>query len=713
MPTSPDRAAAVQRVLAPRSVAVFGASDDRAKFGGRILHYLLKGGYAGRVVPINPHRSTVGGLPAVADIRQAGAIDVAILAVPAGMIEGSIAACAEAGVGACVIVTAGFAEVGEAGEALQQRVVRLANEAGMRLVGPNCMGVIHSHHRMALTSSLVMDRWDLVPGGVALVSQSGALMVSMYDRARAGGIDFSVCVSIGNQCDLEICDFFEHLVHDPQTRVITMYVEGLVDAPRFARLAGLARDAGKAVLVTKTGRSDAGMRAARSHTASLAGSYRVLEAVCAEQGVTLCNDPDGMLQLAAVLDRFGLPAAAGIGMISPSGGGIGIAVDRLADLGLQLPELDPPARAQLEKYMNPSHAFNPVDLGNRSEPTLESLQGIVEAVGGTAAVGLLFIILTTSPNYEEVTRRLAGAVLASGKAALFLVTPGPAADECRAILRQLRVPYVDRMDDAIRVVGHYVALAARRRPRPVGARPAGLPAPGDACALLPAQGCMNEAEVKRLLASYGVPVAREALCSTPEAAVAAAQAIGYPVALKAVATELVHKSDIGAVRLGIRDAGALCDAWRQVESALARHLPGASLTGCLVTEMVEAQAELIVGSLYDAQFGPMVLVGFGGVTVELSPDVVLAPAPIGEAAALGLLQRLRQWPLLDGYRGRPRADVLQIADVASKVSWLAADLGGRLRELDVNPLMVRARDGSPVAVDARVALAPPGAAREQ
>ena len=293
-------------------------------------------------------------------------------------------------------------------------------------------------------------------------------------------------------------------------------------------------------------------------------------------------------------------------------------------------------------------------------------------------------------------------MLAGGKAVLFLVTPGPAAEGCRAVLQELGVPFVNRMDDAIRVLNLYMPLAGRRDPvRAPARRPAGLPAVAASRAAVPAGNRLNEVQVKSLLAQYGVPVARESYCTTADAAVAAAEAIGYPVVLKAVSADVVHKSDIGAVHLGIADPAGVRAAWTSIAAAVAAHRPEARLTGCLVSEMVPAQSELIVGSLYDDQFGAAVLVGFGGVTVELFADTQLALAPIDSLAALELLGRLRQFPLLQGYRGRPPADIEAIALSVSRISWLAADLGERLLELDVNPLLIRLHDGSPVAVDAR------------
>jgi acetyl-CoA synthetase (ADP-forming) len=693
----------IARIVAPQSIAVLGASDDLKKFGGRIIHYVTRNGYRGRVVPVNPRRAEIAGLPAVARIGDAGPVDVAILALPADMVEQAIAECAAAGVGACVIVSAGFAELGAEGLARQQRLVRSAREAGMRIVGPNCMGIINPHHRMALTSSLVVQQGVLVPGNIGLISQSGALMVSMYDRACREQIRFSACLSLGNQCDLEICDFFEYMIDDPATRVITMYVEGFVDTQRFAALARRAQQAGKPVLLTKTGRTQAGAEAARSHTASLAGNYAALLALCEATDVTVVDDPDGMLQLAAMHARFGRCTAPGVGLISPSGGAIGIGVDRLADVGLRLGQLDAAAQQLLATVMNPSHAFNPVDLGNRTAEDMGQLRTIVQAYTQASDIGVLFVVLTTSPHFEQVTQALGEAMAQQGgKPVLFLVTPGGVADNCRMLLQDLGLPYVDRMDDAVRILRHYLPRSDALPRMASSQRPAGLPAPQASAQLLGPSP--SEPQVKALLRTYGVPLAAERLCATAGEALAAARDIGFPVVLKAVSAQLVHKSDVGAVKLRLQDEAAVRRAWSEIAEALARHVPGAVLDGCLVAEMVSAQTELIVGVVNDVQFGPMVMVGFGGVTVELVPDTQLAVAPLDVVQAKALLRRLKQWPLLDGYRGMRKADVQAVAQVVSRVSWLAADLRDTLAELDINPLLIRAADGQPVGVDARAAM---------
>lgn len=698
---SPPRLS-IERIVSPTSIAVLGASDDLKKFGGRIIHYVMRNGYRGRVVPVNPRRAEVAGLPAVPSIKDAGSIDVAILALPAELAESAIRDCAAAGVGACVIVSAGFAELGADGAARQDRILEIAREAGMRLVGPNCMGIINPTHRMALTSSIVVEQGELAPGNIGLISQSGALMVSMYDRARREQIRFSACISLGNQCDLEICDFFEYMIDDPATEVITMYVEGFVDTQRFAELARRAQQVGKPVLLTKTGRTAAGAEAARSHTASLAGNYKALEALCEATGVTLVDDPDGMLQIARMHATFGPCKSPGVGLISPSGGAIGIAVDRLSDVGMRLGQLDDVAQGLLASVMNPSHAFNPVDLGNRTSDDMAQLRTIVQAYNHAPDVGMTLVILTTSPHFEQVTLALARAATQPGsKPVLFLVTPGAVADNCRLMLQDLGVPYVDRMDEAIRILEHYVPRSNVLSSAVRTERPAGLPRVLDTLERLGRQP--REPDVKSVLQSYGIPVAQEHFCASVDEAVDAAERIGYPVVVKAVSAQLVHKSDIDAVKLNLTNAAEVRQAWAHIESALSYYDVDAALDGCLVAEMVTAQTELIVGTVNDAQFGPMIMVGFGGVTVELVPDTQLATAPVDAHQALQLLQRLKQWPLLEGYRGRNKADVNAVAEIVSRTSWLAVDLQGELAELDINPLLIRT-NGTPVGVDARAAM---------
>jgi acyl-CoA synthetase (NDP forming) len=696
----------VERILHPRSVAVFGASDSKDKFGGRIMHFLLRHGFAGDILPINPRRDDVLGRRAYPAIAAAPAPpDVAILAVPGSSLVATVREAAAAGVGCCVIISTGFAEAGDEGAARQAELVRITRESGTRLVGPNCMGLIVPHHRLALCSSVVLDTDRLADGAIGLVSQSGALMVTIVDRGAADGLGFRYGVSLGNQVDLEICDFLDYMVAEPQTEALCVYVEGLLDGARFRRSLAAARHAGKPVLVVKTGRTQAGVRSARSHTASLAGAWEVFESVCREEGAVLARDPDDMVRAAHFLIRHRAPRRGGAAILSSSGGGCGIASDRVSELGVPLATLTADSRAKLGEILLPPQADNPVDLGGRRKPEEVEIAGDVARIlleDPGVAYGL--VILTSMPFFANRTRLIGQAALAADKPVMIALTPGAAADGPRRALRELGQFYFDRSEDALRVLALVATYDALRAAPPTTAlRPAGLP---DASALALPEGPLTEGEVKRLLAAYGVAVAPETLAATPEAAAAAAAALGFPVALKAVSRRIVHKSDVGAVRLGLGSADAVAAAGREMRATLEAAGLGEGLEEFSVQPMIAGEAEVIVGARRDPHFGAVVMVGLGGIAVELLNDVALAPAPVGVERARGLVTSLRGAPLLGGARGRPPLDVAAVAEAVSRVSWLAADLGPRLGDLEVNPLIVRRHGEGAIAVDGRATLQP-------
>ena len=690
----------IERILHPRSVAVFGASDSQDKFGGRIMHFLVRHGFEGEILPINLRRDTVLGRRAYPRIAAAPAPpDVAILAVPGGSLVETVREAAAAGVGCCVIISTGFAEAGADGASRQAELVAIARASGTRLVGPNCMGLIVPHHRLALCSSVVLDTDRLVDGVIGLVSQSGALMVSIVDRAAADGIGFRYGVSLGNQVDLEICDFLDYMLAEPMTAALCVYVEGLLDGARFRRSLSAARAAGKPVLIVKTGRTQAGVRSARSHTASLAGAWEVFEAVCREEGAVLAQDPDDMVRAAHFLARHRAPRRGGAAILSSSGGGCGIASDRVSELGVPMATLTAHSRGRLADLLLPPQADNPVDLGGRRVPEDVEIAGDVARIllddPGTA-YGL--VILTSMPFFARRTRLIGEAALAADKPVMIALTPGAAADAPRRALRELGQFSFDRTEDALRVlalVAHHDAL--RATVISPATRPAGLP---DARVLALPEGALTEGEVKRLLGAYGVAVAPERLATTPEAAATAAAELGVPVALKVVSRRISHKSDVGGVRLDLGSPAEVAAAAREMLASLRE----GGLDGLSVQPMVRGGAEVIVGARRDPHFGAVVMVGLGGIVVELLNDVALAPAPVSADRARAMLATLRTFSLLTGARGRPALDVAAVADTVCRVSWLAADLGPRLGDLEINPLIVRREAEGAVAVDGRATL---------
>lgn len=696
----------IERILHPRSVAVFGASDDVSKFGGRIINFLVKHGFAGDVYPINPNRAEIVGrkaYPRIAAVPRAP--DVAILALPGDRIVDTLVEAAEAGVGCCVVITTGFAEGGTLGIERQARIVDLVARSGMRVVGPNCMGFIVPHHRLALCSSVVLNTESLGDGSIGLISQSGALMVTAFDRAKTDGIGMRYAVSLGNQSDLEICDFLEYMIADPATRAICLYIEGLLDGTRFRKAAAACREAGKPLIVLKSGRTEAGVAAARSHTASLAGSFEVFEAVCRENAVVLARDADDMVRAAHFLTAYPGPRkGAQVAVLSSSGGGGSIGSDRVSELGLSLATLSDETKEALGVMLLDPQAVNPVDLGGRRvAQDVEIAFDCTRILLADPAVDFGLAFLMSMPFYTKRTAAIAEAAKASGKPVLISCTPGAAADAARQELRKMGLVTFDSFEQSLRVLK---MMTDRDRMvgdcRDVAKRPEGLPS---ALADQPlASGPMTETEVKELLARYGIAVPRQAFALNAATAGAAADHIGYPVAIKLVSRDIVHKSDVGAVRLGLRDSAEVIACANEMFERVGVQMPNARIDGLSVQEMARGEIEVIVGARRDPHFGAIVIVGLGGVAVEILDDVAVMTAPVSARDVVRMIAMLKAAPLFAGARGRALVDIDAIADAVVRLSWLAHDLGARLVDLEVNPLIVRRRGEGAIAVDARATL---------
>ncbi|MBR0649038.1 CoA-binding protein, partial [Roseomonas terrae] len=473
--TEAGRPLPVARIVAPRSVAVVGASDDVGKFGGRVIHYLQKHGFPGTILPINPNRATIRGLPAFPRVSAAPvAADVAILAVPVAHLEAQIADCAKAGVGACIVITGKLAEAGPEGAALQDRVLATARAAGMRLVGPNCLGIFNPVDRAMLSSSLALEEEDYAPGGIGMVSQSGALMGTLLSFGRYHGARFSRCISVGNQADLGLEDFLDYLVQDEATQAIGLYVEGLRDPARFRELLRAAR---KPVFIVKAGRSEAGAQAARSHTASLAGAFPSFEAVCREAGAVVMEDPQAMVLACDAAIRLPRLPAAGLGLapIASSGGSTVTFADMLPSAGLRVAQISAATRAVLGRWMPETHIALPVDTGSFNEGTSgDGLSDCIRAFMADPDVGAVVVPMTTQPDMAGRTRLFPPLVQSGGKPLLYLMTAGAVGDASRAVMRAADLPFYDRMADAVAVLRALEAEAAGRERRDAAApaRPA-------------------------------------------------------------------------------------------------------------------------------------------------------------------------------------------------------------------------------------------------
>lgn len=693
-------------LLTPRSVAVIGASEDLTKFGGRIFKLLVQHGFGGTIYPINPKREELLGLrayPSIADTPTPP--DMAVMAVQRDAVQDTVAACAAAGTRAAVIITSKFSDAGPEGAAIEQEVVATARAGGMRLIGPNCLGIISPANRLVLCASpaLFVDR--LPSGGIGLVSQSGALMATMFDRAMTRGIGFSHCFSIGNQADLELCDFVDFLAQDERTAVICTYVEGIKDAARLRRSAELVRASGKPWLMVKAGRTSSGAAAAFSHTASLAGSYETFAAICRDNGILLMDDVDAMTMLAAGLERFPGRRVERAAVVTTSGGGGAITADRMHDAGIPLATLAPATVEALTAVYPPSHAsINPLDMGaaiagGSTHASLPTMQALMRDDG----IDIVLAPITTAPDVRLICDKLIeGAGPNPAKPAVIVLQPGQAADKARSLLVERSALFCDSLDEILRAVAAWRTLSTLK-PAPAAARPAQLPH-----LATEGVGALDEGATKALLARYGVPVNRGELAANPEAAAVAARTMRAPFVVKVVSADIVHKSDVGGVALGLESPEAVAEAVARMATGIGQALPQARIEGYLVQEQACGKLELFVGARNDPQFGPVVLVGAGGVLIEVLKDVATASAPLSRDRARSMLLELRVAPILEGYRGQASLDVEAICDALVRISWFVHDLGDRFVELDVNPLLVGEAGRGCVAVDARLLMTTPG-----
>lgn len=683
-----------------RSVAVIGASEDQSKFGGRLFKNLLRHGFGGDVYPINAGRQELFGIKTYPDLHALPAApDAFVLALPSHLVRDQVIAAAQRGTRLGIIISAGFSDIDEAGQAQEQELVDIARRHGMRLVGPNCLGIISVDKGLVLCSSPILERSSLPQRPVGFVSQSGALMTTAFDKAWSMGGGFSHGFSVGNQADLEICDFIEFMVADRSTKVICAYIEGLKDAPRFLACARAARDAGKPLLIVKAGRSQAGQQAAFSHTASIAGDAAVFEAACREQGALVLGDLNTMLLTANYLATQPTRTLRHLAIVSPSGGGGALAADIASEAGLELAEFGEPTRSLLSQCYPPRQIKNPLDLGARTagderagaQLTCQAVQQdpAVDAVLGVTAMAPI-------PWQMQLIEALAEQGRQHRKPVIVAVDAGQTSDPVRQRLAELGLPYANSTADAVQALRHARQWQAMQ---PVAAQPRPAECPRSPLSFGPGQ--YSEHDTKAMLAAYGVTANEGRIARTAEDAAAIARQLGYPVVLKIVSADIVHKSDVGGVVTGLASEEDVRKAHDQILQNVALRRPGARIDGVLVQRMVHGHVELIVGGRRDATFGPVIVVGAGGTLVELLPERFLATVPVTRQAVLQGLQSLTLWPVLQGYRGKAVALDAMVESIV-RLSWMMHDLGKHDFEIDINPLLVNADEAC--AVDARLLI---------
>jgi acetyltransferase len=704
------RAGELAPFFAPRSVAVVGASRNPAKVGGSVLANLRAAGFEGRIVPVNPAAGSVQGLPAVPSLRAAEApVDLAVIAVPAPAVLAALEDCAAADVKAAVVITAGFREAGEAGRAREAALRAWRAGRPLRLIGPNCLGWIRPSRRLNATFAAGMP----LPGGIAFVSHSGALAAAILDWARDRRLGFSFFASLGNQADLNESDLLLAAADDGETRVVAAYIEGVADGRRFVEALG-ATAARKPVVLLKGGRSAGGARAVASHTGALAGSDAAFDAAVRHAGAVRVRSVEELFDLARCLATQPLPRGRRL-LVVTNGGGMGIvATDAAQEAMLEVAPLAPAVQARLAAELPTTASLaNPVDLVGDADAA--RYDHALRAVGPDGGVDLALVIMTAqaASDAAAVARAILGATRGwpIPVAAAFVggarVAPGA------RTLEEAGLPCYAFPEPAVTALAG-LALVAERRGQRGEPPPSGPPA--DRIASLRAglahgarrPGTLGLGELEPLLRAYGIPLLPTLKAATPAAAGEAAQRVGFPVALKVASPDIAHKTEVGGVRLDLRSAAEVTAAAEAMLAGVRAARPGATVRGFTVQAMAAPGKELLVGALRDPQFGPLVMVGLGGVYVEILRDTATRLAPLGPGDAARMLDELRAAPLLRGVRGEPPVARDAVVDAITRLARLAADCP-ELEELELNPLVARP-DGA-VAVDARARLAaPPGAA---
>ncbi len=690
-------------VFRPESIAVIGCSRRPGTIGYQIVDNLLEHGYTGALYLVNPNVRAVHSIPTHASVLDIqGDIDLAVITVPKEGVLEVAEQCGRKGVRALVVITAGFKEIGPAGAAREKALIDIARRAGMRLVGPNCLGVLNTDpaYSMNATFAPVMPP----PGPVSFMSQSGAMGVTILDYAAEYGIGINDFISVGNKADISGNDLIEYWRDDPETRVILMYLENFGNPRKFTHLAREVTRR-KPIIAVKSGRTASGARAASSHTGALAGLDSAIDALLAQCGVIRVDAVEDLFDLAMAFSHLPLPRGDAVAVVTNAGGPGIIIADACEAAGLRITELAPGTQQTLRSYL-PEEASvrNPVDM--IASATADHYRRALTAVLADDAVD--GAIAAFVPPLGVKQRDVAAAIVEARRACpdkpiLAVLMGREGLPQGRAELKEVGVPAYIFPESAAR------ALAAMARYRRWLERPGGTVVHYDMDdstigRILAAQreaggGYLSSDDARAVLRACGVPVVESRLATTAEEAVAAATTLGLPVVLKVMSAHVIHKTDVGGVALDLRTADDVRAAYEAIVTSVREHVPDAVIDGVLVEQFVRGGRETIIGMSVDPAFGPVLMFGLGGIHVEALRDVVFRVQPLTDVDAREMIGQIRGVKLLDGIRGEPPADRALLADVIQRISQLVGDHPD-ITELDINPFVVFESGGT--AVDARI-----------
>jgi len=689
----------------PESVAIVGASQNKGKVGHEILTNLINGGYKGKIYPVNPKAETIEGLKCYPDLESIGEVcELVVIVVPAKLVPAIMKQCAKTGAKSVIIITAGFKEIGEEGKSLEKEIIQIAVQGGVRVIGPNCLGVIVPAKKLNASFGGELP----AAGTIGYLSQSGALLAAILDMANANGIGFSKLVSIGNKADIDELDIIRALGSDPDTKVITGYLESITDGAAFVREAEQISHT-KPILLMKSGGTSAGAQAASSHTGSLAGGETAYEAVFERAGIVRCDSIKHQFDYARAFANQPLPAGTAVAVITNAGGPGIMAADAIERAGLTFAELtDETIKKLSEKLPPPANLYNPIDvLGDALADRYEFALGTV--IDDTN-VDVVLILLTPQAMTKSAATAEAIVRIARQKPQKPILACFMGAGKVEKginILQEGKIPQYDSPEAAVvtvKVMADYVRWLSRPK-RVVKLFPVNRRKVETIIEKHLRQQIreVGETESKEILEAYGFVTPEGSVATTAEQAVNIAEQLGYPVVLKIWSLDILHKSDVGGVRIGINNAGEVRDTFDLMMYRIPQKMPEAHILGVLVQQMCKSGREVILGMNRDRRFGPLMMFGMGGTMVEVLKDVSFYLAPLTADEAKQMLINTKTYKMLKGVRGEEAVDIDKIAEGLQRLSQLVTEFP-QIQEVDINPFVVGPEGRTAVAVDARMSV---------
>ncbi|MGE4110653.1 MAG: acetate--CoA ligase family protein [Burkholderiales bacterium] len=680
---------ALQALLHPKSIAVIGASSDFNKINGRTLKALVDKNFAGRMYPVNPKYDSLLDLPCYPSIDAIpGPVDLAVVAVPAKRVPDTLRQLGRKGVKAAVVFSSGFSEVGGEGVGLEAELRQAIKDSGVRILGPNCLGLVNvSENVMATFSQFSLG--ETLPGPAAFVTQSGALGTATAGTARKRGLNFGYFVNTGNEVDIQFVDVMGAIVAEDNITVGAGYIEGLKNGRELLRVAEDALRRAKPLVITKVGRFNAGARAIASHTGSLAGEDAVFDGVIKPYGIIRARSDEQILDFVDIFTQCKLPSGNGIGFLTRSGGAGALMADRAEELGLTVAKLSEATtkslRATIPAFGSPN---NPVDITAQGVVNPSLMRDSLKILLSDPEVHIAIVWLSFTDKFAEIT--VQGFIEAKAQISKpFIVCWMGIPDIAAKLMREAGIPYLRSAEPAVDAAAAIIRYAEARR-RWMADEPARKAITQPKLSLPAASGAVSSMEGQALLSHCGVATAMAKLATSADEAVNAAQALGYPVVLKIESPDILHKTEAKGVALNLADAEAVRAAYASLVANAKHYNAQARIAGVLVQAMAKGDVELVIGLKRDAAFGPVVMVGLGGVLIEVFRDVVFRAAPVTETEALRMLDELKCRVILDGVRGKPPVNKRALAQMISAVSLFGTAAGSRLSELDLNPVLAGA-----------------------